>query len=145
MVNPRTLQRIAARVQERAAYCLQFELKDPRSSFVTITKVELEQDLRAGKLYWSCLGDLAERSKNAHMLEDAAGFIQRQVGRVLETRTMPHLSWVFDDSIEKSASMGRLIADARERDESIRGEELPTDEAPADEASGDEAPGASLA
>lgn len=123
MVNPRTLQRIASRIQERAAYCLQFEVKDPRSSFVTITKVELEHDLRAGKIYWSCLGDESERSRTAHMLADAAGFIQRQVGRVLETRTIPHLSWVFDDSIEKAASLDRLIAEARERDDSIRGEE----------------------
>jgi ribosome-binding factor A len=132
MVNPRTLQRIASRIHERAAYCLQFEIKDPRSSFVTITKVELEPDLRAGKIYWSSLGDEAERRRTAHMLEDAAGFIQRQVGRVLETRTIPHLTWHFDDSIEKAAALDQLIADARRHDEEVRGEH--------GEASGVEAP-----
>lgn len=119
MVNPRTLQRIAARIHERAAYCLQFEVKDPRSSFVTITRVELEPDLRAGKIFWSSLGDDAERNRTAHMLEDAAGFIQRQVGRILETRTMPHLTWHFDDSIEKAAALDQLIAEARRTDQEL--------------------------
>lgn len=124
MVNPRTLHRLESRIQERAAYCLQFEIKDPRSSFVTVTKVELETDLRGGKIYWSCLGSAADRHKTERMLADAAGFIQRQVARVMETRTMPHLRWVFDETIEKAAELDRLIAEARSRDESIRPEEL---------------------
>jgi ribosome-binding factor A len=120
MVNPRTLQRLESRIQERAAYCLQFEIKDPRSSFVTITKVELDSDLKRGKIYWSCLGSAADRHKTESMLAGAAGFIQRQVARVLETRTVPHLAWFFDDSIEKAAELDRLISEARARDEALR-------------------------
>lgn len=122
MANPRTLAKIAARVQERAAYCLQFEIRDPRSSFVTITKVDMKEDLKSGTIYWSCLGDEAERTKSAKMLEDAAGYIQRQVARVLELRSMPRLSWEYDDSIAKAAELEQLILDARERDEQIRPE-----------------------
>ncbi len=122
MVNPRTLARLESRIQERAAYCLQFEVKDPRSSFVTITKVELEPDLRSGKIYYSCLGSEGDRHKTEKMLEGAAGFIQRQVARVLETRTVPHLKWVFDDSIEKAAKIDELISEAHKRDEATRPE-----------------------
>jgi len=125
MVNPRTKERIAARIQERAAYCLQFELKDPRATFVTITKVELDPQLKTGKILWSCLGSEADRSKSAKMLADAAGYIQRQVARVLELRTMPHLSWVFDDSLAKAAALSELIREARTRDEAIRPEDQP--------------------
>lgn len=122
MVNPRTLQRIESRIHERAAYCLQFELKDPRTSFVTIVKVELEPEMKSGKIYWSCLGESADRNKSEKMLADAAGYIQRQVARVLEMRNMPHLSWVYDDSIAKASALTDLIADARSRDEQIRPE-----------------------
>jgi ribosome-binding factor A len=120
MVNPRTLQRIESRIQERAAYCLQFEIKDPRSSFVTVTKVELEPDMRSGKIYWSCLGSEADRHKTERMLEGAGGFIQRQIARVLETRTVPHLSWVHDETIERAAELDRLIGEARSSDNAIR-------------------------
>jgi ribosome-binding factor A len=122
MANPRTLAKIAARVRERAAYCLQFEIKDPRSTFVTITKVDMKEDLRSGTIYWSCLGEEADRTKSAKMLEGAAGYIQRQVARVLVMRSMPHLSWVYDDSIAKAADLEQLIRNARERDVDIRPE-----------------------
>jgi ribosome-binding factor A len=120
MANPRTIARLEARIQERAAHCLQFELKDPRSTFVTITRVELAPDLTRGKIYFSCLGSEADRHKTEKMIADAAGFIQRQVARVLETRTVPHLAWEYDESIARAAELDRLINEARSRDEAIR-------------------------
>ena len=109
------------RIQERAAYCLQFEVKDPRASFVTVTKVELSKDLKHGKIFWSHYGPLGERRRAAGMLEHAAGFIQRQIARVLETRTVPHLRWVYDESLEHADEIDRLIREARKRDAEIRG------------------------
>jgi ribosome-binding factor A len=120
MANPRTIARIASRIQQRVAYCLQFEIKDPRAAFVTLTKVEVAQDLRSAKVYWSTLGGPAERSRTEHMLEHAGGFIRRQLGRVLETRLIPELRWIYDGSIEKSAEVDLLIRGAMARDEAIR-------------------------
>ena len=119
MANPRTIARLEAQIQRRAAHCLQFELADPRGSFITVTKVELAKDLSSGKIRYSVLGDEAERTRVEHMLEDAAGFIQRQIARVLSTRTVPHLRWVYDDSVEHAAHVDRLIQEALERDRRI--------------------------
>lgn len=121
MANPRTIARLEARIKERAAHCLQFELRDPRATFVTLTRVELSKDLAHAKVFWSCFGSEADKHKTAHMLEHAAGFVQRQVARVLETRTVPHLRFVHDESIERAAELDRAIAEARRRDEEIRG------------------------
>jgi len=119
VANPRTIARLQARIQERAAYCLEFELRDPRCAFITITRVELANDLSSGKIYYSVLGDEGERSKAAHMLASAAGFIQRQVARVLQLRRMPHLTWVYDDSLAEAARVDDLIRGALERDRRI--------------------------
>jgi ribosome-binding factor A len=119
MANPRTMARIAARIQERAAYCLHFELKDPRATFVTVTRVELTNDLSLAKVYYSVMGDDADRSKAAHMLEHARGFVQRQVARVLHMRRMPALRFEYDDSIETAAHIDQVIREARERDRRI--------------------------
>jgi len=119
MANPRTMARIAARIQERAAYCLHFELKDPRATFVTVTRVELTNDLSLAKVYYSVMGDDADRSKAAHMLEHARGFVQRQVARVLHMRRMPTLRFEYDDSIETAAHIDQVIREARERDRRI--------------------------
>lgn len=127
MANPRTIARLEARIHERAAHCLQFEIRDPRATFVTITKVELSPDITSGRIHWSVLGGQAERSKAEHMLRSAAGFIQRQVAGVLSLRRMPHLRWVYDDSLEVADQMDRLIREARERDRAISGGEAAAD------------------
>lgn len=119
MANPRTIARLEARIHERAAYCLQFEINDPRAGFITITRVELSHDLSSGKIHYSVLGDEGDKSRAAHMLASAAGYIQRQVSGVLSMRRMPRLVWHFDDSVEKAASLDQLIREARERDRAI--------------------------
>ncbi len=120
MANPRTIARLEARILERAAYCLEFEIKDPRASFITITRVELSKDVTHGKIFYSVLGSPADLSKTAHMLESAAGFIQRRVAKVLEVRRMPHLRWMYDESIARAASMSEAIKKALVRDERIQ-------------------------
>lgn len=120
MANPRTIARLCSRIQQRVAYCLQFELNDPRASFVTVTGVELSKDLRHAKISWSTIGGPGERSRTEHMLEHASGFVRRQLGRVLETRVIPELQWVHDGSIERAAEVDLLIRDALARDEAIR-------------------------
>lgn len=112
MANPRTLARLEARILQRAAYCLEFEVSDPRATFITLTKVKLARDLSTAVVSYSVLGSEADRRRTQHMLEDASGFIQRQVARVLKTRRVPRLSWMFDDSVEYAAEIDRKIRDA---------------------------------
>jgi len=119
MANPRTIAKLEARIHERAAHALEFEVRDPRNVLVTITKVELSKDLSHAKVFYSVLGGKSERSKAEHMLASAGGFIQRQVARVLETRKVPHLTWEFDESIEQAHKLDSAIKKALERDRII--------------------------
>ena len=121
MASERTIQRIQAQIQRRIAHCLQFELSDPRASFVTIVRVELNSDMTTAKVLYSVLGDDADKSKAAQMLEHAKGFIRRQVAGILRTKSVPEIRWVFDDSIGEARRMEELIEEARERDEEVRG------------------------
>jgi ribosome-binding factor A len=143
MANPRTVARVAARIRQRIAHCLQFEINDPRSSDITITEVQLSADLRNATVLYSLISE-KHRSKTEHMLEGATGFIRKQLGRVLETRVIPEVRWKFDDSLAKASAMESLILEAVKRDEEIRGDNpvidlSPDESAPHDEASEDAA------
>lgn len=120
MAHPRTIARLEARIQQRAAHCLEFEISDPRAEFITITKVELATDLSSGKIFYSLLGTESDRNKVARMLEDAGGYIQRKVASVLRVRRMPRLNWHYDDSVEYAAEMDEKIAAALKRDRKIQ-------------------------
>ncbi|MEZ5978283.1 MAG: 30S ribosome-binding factor RbfA [Planctomycetota bacterium] len=119
MVNPRTIARLEARILERAAHCVEFELADPRIALVTLTRCELSKDLGHAKLFYSVLGSAAEQRSTQRALDDAAGFVQRQVGRVLETRRTPKIAWFFDESIQRAAEMDRKIREALRTDRSV--------------------------
>jgi ribosome-binding factor A len=119
MTNPRTKARIEARIRERTAYCVEFELNDPRSSFITITGVEISTDLSVAKILYSVYGGEADRSRAMHMLEDATGFVRKQVGRVLKTRRVPRLVWIYDDSVEYQEKMEATIRDAIRHDREV--------------------------
>ena len=119
MTNSRAKARIEARIKERAAYCVEFELNDPRATFITITSVEVSSDLSSARILYSVYGTEADKTKTAHMLENAAGFVQKQIGRVLRTRRIPRITWVYDDSIERAADMQKKIHAALEHDKEI--------------------------
>jgi len=127
MANPRTVARVSARIRQRVAHCLQFELNDPRAGMATVTEVRLSADMRNATILWTINED-KDRSKTQHMLEGAGGFVRKQLARVLETRVVPALQWEYDDRIAKAAEMERLIEQAVVRDKKIRGEAAPQDD-----------------
>ena len=135
MANPRTIARLEGQIHRRVAHCLQFELSDPRTAFITVTGVELSKDLAHARVSYSVLGDDAERSRVEHLLDGARGFVQRKVAGILRTRTVPRLRWAYDDGAPESARMDKLIREARERDRRISGESRghETDESPESE------------
>lgn len=123
MASQRTIERLQVQIQRRIAHCVQFELADPRASFVTILRVELNSDLSIAKVYYSVLGDASERSKSAGMLEHASGFVRRQVGRILKTKNIPSLRWLPDDEMSEAERMDDVIQSAMNRDRKIRAQE----------------------
>jgi len=125
MANPRTIARIEAAIQRRAAHCLQHEISDPRAQFITIVRVELNSDLSVAKLFYS--GSSSERSQASQMLEHATGFIRKQVGRVLETRSIPQLRFLADTTASDAEQMDDMITQALRKDRQIRGQEEPSE------------------
>jgi hypothetical protein len=56
------------------------------------------------------------------MLESARGFVQRQMGRVINLRRLPRIQWIYDDSLAEAARLDQLIKDAQAKDARIRGD-----------------------
>jgi ribosome-binding factor A len=110
------IQRLQELIRHRAATVLLRDINDPRIRLVTITRVKLDRDLALCRIYWSTLESGGPRTAIVRGMEDARGFIQREVARILRTRRTPRIELVFDESIEGMERMSRLIQDAREED-----------------------------
>ena len=84
-------------------------VKDPRvSGMISVTAVETTPDLKYCKVFISVLdkSDVAQVLKG---LKSAAGYLRRELGRTLNLRNTPQLSFVNDDSIDKGSYILGLL------------------------------------
>ena len=101
--------RINEEIQKELASLLR-NLKDPRvqNTMISITHVETTPDLRYAKVYVSFLEE--NKAKDALKgLSSAGGYLRRELGRALQLRYTPELTWALDDSITYGAKMLELI------------------------------------
>lgn len=89
------------------------EIKDPRiSSLVSITEVEVTQDLKYAYAYVSVLA--GDKHDILDGLKSARGFIRKEVGKEIKLRYTPEIIFKLDDSIERGVYMSKLIDDLKD-------------------------------
>lgn len=86
-------------------------VKDPRvSGMISVTAVETTPDLKYAKVFISVL-DKRDCTQVLKGLKSAAGYLRRELGRTLNLRYTPELSFVQDDSIDKGAHILDMLRD----------------------------------
>ena len=87
------------------------ELKDPRIGFVTVTGVVTSADLRQATVFVSVLGGEEARAETLRGLAAAHGVLQAAIGRELNLKRTPQLTFEYDPSVEQGVRMTKLIDD----------------------------------
>ena len=105
--------RLGQELKEQISLILSRELRDPRVGLATVTDVRVSPDLRYARVYASVLGPHDEQAKAVAALNQAAGFIRRQLGARLRLRHTPELTFCFDESIERGARMEELLQEVK--------------------------------
>jgi ribosome-binding factor A len=118
-MNDRRIARLQEQIKQRLAEVLQREIADPKLGLVTITRIELDAEFTLCKAYWSVLaptatGEQKARRESQEVLDRARGFVQREVGKALHTRTIPHLEFVHDEGIAGAIRVNTLLKDLAE-------------------------------
>jgi len=116
-------QRVAEQMKKEMAQILRGELKDPRlaAGLVTVTGVELSNDLHYAKVYVSIYGDENQKSQAMEALSRAASFVRREIGQRLSLRYTPEITFKFDASIEHGDYINRLLARVKAEEQGHEG------------------------
>ncbi len=112
-------------LKEEVSQIIHHELNDPRIGFVSITDVELSVDLRYARIFVSVLGDEAAKAKTMEGLHSAQRFIRGALGKRMQIRYTPEVTFRLDDSIERGTRVVSLLREVSEGDRRV-------DPAPAD-------------
>jgi ribosome-binding factor A len=104
------MRRVDESVREVIAEAVR-ELKDPRIGMITVTGVRVTADLREATVYVSVLGGARRRAESLAGLASAHGILQSRINRELTLRRTPHLTFEYDETVERGVRMTKLIDD----------------------------------
>ncbi|MEO3679392.1 30S ribosome-binding factor RbfA [Rheinheimera fenheensis] len=116
------VDRLSQQMKKEMAVILQREIKDPRlHSMITVSDVEVSRDLSHAKVFVTFLGLADDKVEdNLKILNDASGFVRSLIGKRIQARIVPHIRFVFDESLNEGIRMANLVSNARAEDDRRR-------------------------
>ena len=108
-MDPIAKARLNSNLLETLAELLGRRVRDPRVVGVTLTGVEVASDLAVAKVFYSILGGEEERRIAQKGLENVAGFLRGEVGRLLHIRNAPQLRFSYDPSMAEGNRIETLL------------------------------------
>lgn len=102
-------ERLDMILQREISSILQFELKNPRLGFVTITDVQCTNDLSQAKVYVTFLGKQERNEAGMKILQQSKGFIRSTLAKRITIRKVPDLIFVQDTSLQEGNKIENIL------------------------------------
>lgn len=118
MATERRQNRVAEFIRKEAALLMR-ELNDPRVGFITVTTVDVTQDLKSAKVFYSVFGSEADKRTTTRALQHAKGFLRKKIGSALQIKSVPEIEFVLvtdDKKPDEKPAILDLIEKARKTD-----------------------------
>lgn len=103
------VEKVQEAIQHEISNMLLHDVKDPRIQFVTITGVELTDDMSIAKVYVSLYGPEDKHEETWKALNKALGFMRSEIAKRIRLRFAPSLVLVKDTSMEYSAHIQSIL------------------------------------
>ncbi len=85
--------------------------KEPNlKGIISVTEADVAPDLKTAKIYLSIYAPEEEKERTFALIKENAGFVRKELARVMRMRTVPFLTFLFDESMEYGSKMDELFA-----------------------------------
>jgi ribosome-binding factor A len=108
-------QRLGILLREEIADIIMRRIKDPRLGFVTVTDVEMSEDLKNAKIFISVLKD-EDRETALEILNSAKGLIRSEISKRIRVKFIPSVEFRMDRSIAHGENIDRLLKEIKEKE-----------------------------
>ena len=109
-------QRVGDLLREEIADIIIYKLKDPRIGFVTVTGVDVTDDIKIAVVYISILKE-EEKKTTLDILNSAKSFIRFELSKRLRMKFIPSIEFRLDSSIEYGSRIETLLNEIRKKSE----------------------------
>ena len=108
MASSLRANKVADLIHRDLAKIIATECKDPRLGMVTISSVDLSNNLAHARVYFTIL-EADKKVQSTAILTKAAGFLRSALASNLTLRGVPKLQFIYDESIERGQTIDALI------------------------------------
>ena len=109
------LERLNDLFREEISYILFSEVKDNNVKFVTITDVDITNDLSFAKVYFT-LRNKEYLDTTQKALNRASSFIRGKLSERVQVRHTPELRFIFDESLEYGEKIEKILEQINEEE-----------------------------
>ena len=92
-------ERLADAIRQELGELIEYEVKDPRVGFATVTAVEFSENFRRVRVLVRVPGDEQQRRTSVARLEAAEGFLRRELALRLALQHTPAISFHLDQTL----------------------------------------------
>lgn len=103
------VEKVRQAIQEEISSILLRDMKDPRVKFVTVTDVELTDDMSQAKVFVSLYGEEEVREDAWKALNKAKGFLRSEIAKRIRMRVAPEILLEKDTSQEYGSHIDNLL------------------------------------
>ena len=107
-------ERVGDLILDFVSQVLSREINDPRVGVVTLTGVEMSNDLKHARVFFNLLVNQQEKDEVLSGLKSASGFIRSKIARGLKLRFVPTLEFVYDDTQANAQRIEELLRKVRD-------------------------------
>ena len=127
-------QRVSHFLHEELARLLQSTVRDPRVQEVNLTGVEVSRALSPAKVFFTLMNDASseERAEVTAVLSKVSGFLRSELAKASTMRTVPRISFRFDESVGRGRDMETLLREVRQADQQLHAGDSGDPSEPAD-------------
>lgn len=105
-------QRVSDLLRQEIADIIMRKVKDPRLGFVTVTGVDITDDLKIARVFVSCLKD-EEKGITLDILNSAKNFVRSEVAHRIRMKTIPSIEFRIDESMGYGDRIEKLLREIR--------------------------------
>jgi ribosome-binding factor A len=110
------VERVAEQIREEVSQILATELADPGVGLVTVTRVKVTPDLSLARVYWTTLGDVAQRKQTAKALARAAAYVRHLLSTRMTLRRSPEVQFLFDRSVAAQDRVEQILHEIKQEE-----------------------------
>ena len=103
------VRRVSELVRRQVSHFILRELADEGLGIVSVTAVDMSRDLQQATVYVSSLAQGSDIDNILYVLEENVPAVRRDLAQSLHLRRVPHLTFRYDESVERGQRLTKMI------------------------------------